>query len=273
MAGRPLTLLVDNGSLEPAATLALRSLAAQLGRRLGETVEPVSLLHSSGIDPQRLAGAPAEILFPALEKRLQAGQTEFVLVPLFFGPSQALTAYLPDNLARMRAKFPALRARIAPPLHAAGDGRLARILADQVRRELTGRPGTSTRVALVDHGSPLPAVTAVRDDLAQQLGALLGADVAAVAPCSMERRPDPAYDFCAPLLADLLATEPWSASGVIVAMQFLLPGRHAGPEGDVAKICQRTGQAHPALRTRMTDLVGAHPLLIEILADRWSAAQ
>jgi sirohydrochlorin ferrochelatase len=278
----PLTLLVDNGSLEPAATLALRELAAKLTRRLGHTVEPVSLLHSSGIDPTQLDGRPAEILFPALEKRLAAGQSEFVILPLFFGPSQALTVYLPENLARLRAKFPSARFRLAPPLHDARDHRLAHALADRVREELdaiTSRASSlpqvaadPVRVALVDHGSPVAVVTAVRDDLARQLAGLLGSRVAAVAPCSMERRPTPAYDFNEPLLAGLLATAPWSESQVIVAMQFLLPGRHAGPAGDVAEICRQAEAARPRLRTRMTGLLGSHPLLLEILADRWRSA-
>ena len=268
----PATLLVDNGSLQPAATLALRGLATKLSHRLGHPVEPVSLLHSSGIDPKLLAGRPAEILVPALERRLVAGQNEFVVLPLFFGASQALTVYVPENVARLQAKYPALNLRLAPPLHVVGDDRLARILADQVKAELGTEPRKSVRVALVDHGSPIREVTAVRDELATQLAALLGPHVAAVAPCSMERRPDPAYDFTAPLLADLLAAPEWCSSHVIVAMQFLLPGRHAGPEGDVAKLCRRAEAAHPGLSTRMTGLVGAHPLLVEILADRWSRA-
>jgi sirohydrochlorin ferrochelatase len=269
----PSTLLVDNGSLEPAATLALRGLAAKLTARLGHLVEPVSLLHSSGIAPTLLGGQPAAILVPELEKRLAAGRNEFVLVPLFFGPSRALTVYLPENLARLRTKYPALRVRLAPPLHTAGDDRLARILADQVRAQLAATPGEPARVALVDHGSPVAEVTAVRNELARQLAALFGSLVTAVAPCSMERRPEPAYDFCAPLLADLLATPPWSAGRVIVAMQFLLPGRHAGPEGDVATICRLAEAARPGLQTQMTGLVAEHPLLLEILADRWRAAE
>ena len=266
----PLTLLVDNGSLEPAATLALRGLATKLSHRLGHTVEPVSLLHSSGIDLKLLDGCPAEILVPALEQRLAAGQNDFIVVPLFFGPSRALTVYVPENVARLRTKYPALNLRLAPPLYAPGDVRLALMLADQVVAELGQRK--ATRVALVDHGSPVPAVTAVRNELAVQVAALLGDRVAAVAPCSMERRPDPAYDFTAPLLADLLAAPWWSESHVIVAMQFLLPGRHAGLTGDVARICRVAEAAHPGLSTRMTQLVGAHPLLVEILADRWRAA-
>jgi hypothetical protein len=93
-----------------------------------------------------------------------------------------------------------------------------------------------------------------------------------VGPCSMERRPAPEYDFCKPLLADLLATKPWSEHRVIISMQFLLPGRHAGPSGDVAGICHAAEKNHPSLRTQFTKLVAEHPLLIEILADRWRAA-
>jgi sirohydrochlorin ferrochelatase len=267
----PLTLLVDNGSLEPAATLALRGLAERLSANLGSTVEPVSLLHSSAIDAQRLGGRPADILFPALERRLAAGHNEFFVLPLFFGPSRALTEYLPENLARLRQKFPALRLKIAPPLHAAGDNRLAQIMAQHVRDELDSF--VADRVVLVDHGSPVEAVTAVRNELASQVADLLGSRIAAVAPASMERRAGPAYDFCNPLLADLLATPPWNGGRVIVAMQFLLPGRHAGSAGDVAEICRAAEAAQPELKTRMTKLVAEHPLLVDILADRWQAAR
>ncbi len=272
MSAGPLTLLVDNGSLEPAATLALRALAAQLSTRLGHTVEPVSLLHSSGIAAAQLEGRPAELLFPALENRFAAGHRDLVVLPLFFGPSLALTEYVPENLSRLRAKFPALRVRVAPPLHAAGDGRLARILADHVRAEPGDPSGAPARVALVDHGSPVAAVAEVRNELARQLAAELGDAVAVVAPSSMERRPESAYDFNDPLLAKLLGTPPWNFGRVIVALQFLLPGRHAGPAGDVAQICRQAEAAHPGLQTRLTKLVGEHPLLLEILADRWKTA-
>ncbi|HEY4245487.1 MAG TPA: cobalamin biosynthesis protein CbiX [Lacunisphaera sp.] len=271
MSRPQLTLLVDNGSLQPAATLVLRDLAAKLSARINQPVEAISLLHSSGIDPKLIDGRPAEILFPALERRLADGQNEFVIVPLFFGPSHALTVYIPENIERLRKKFPALRVTIAPPSHASDDTRLAQILADHVSLELEKTPGVPTRIALVDHGSPTKSVTAVRNELAHQLAAILGPRVITVAACSMERRPDPAYDFCDPLLAALLERSPWPDGRVIIAMQFLLPGRHAGPDGDVAKICTTAESAHPDLRTTMTKLVAEHPLLIAILADRWRA--
>ncbi|HEX7632427.1 MAG TPA: CbiX/SirB N-terminal domain-containing protein, partial [Lacunisphaera sp.] len=248
----------------------LRDLARRLSTRIGAPVEPVSLLHSSAIDAALLGGTSAEILFPALERRLAAGQNEFVIVPLFFGPSRALTDYLPENMEKLRRKFPALRLKVTPTLHSPSDDRLAQILAQHVR-DLLGS-FAADRVVLVDHGSPVEAVTAVRNDLARQLGGLLGSRIATVAPASMERRAGREYDFCAPLLADLLATPPWTAGRVIVAMQFLLPGRHAGPSGDIAQICSTAEAAHPGLKTKMTKLVAEHPLLVDILADRWRSS-
>lgn len=264
----PLTLLLDNGSLEPAATLALRALAASLGGRIGRRVEPVSLLHSSAIPADKLNGIAAEILEPALLRRLAAGQNGFLVVPLFFGPSAALTEYLPARLAHLRTKYPAVSLRLAAPLFQAGDDRLARILADQVR----AAGPVPRRVTLVDHGSPVRAVTEVRNELARQLGAALGPDCT-VAASSMERRDGTAYDFCAPLLATQLRSRGWNQGSVTVAMQFLLPGRHAGAHGDVATICREAEAASGgALQTTMTGLVGEHPLLADILADRWRAA-
>jgi sirohydrochlorin ferrochelatase len=264
----PLTLLVDNGSLEPAATLRLRELAVELAGKIGAPVAPVSLRYSSAIAPARLQGVPAETLEPALARRLAAGQTEFIIVPVFFGPSWALTGFLPARVALLRREHPALRVRLAPPLFAAGDHRLARILADQVRAAWPA--AGPRRVALVDHGSPTREVTAVRDALAGQLAKCLG-EGALVAPCSMERRTGPEYDFNEPLLGKLLTQPEWQGD-VVVAMQFLLPGRHAGAEGDVAQICRRAEAARPDLRTHLTPLVGEHPALSGILADRWRTA-
>jgi sirohydrochlorin ferrochelatase len=261
----PLTILMDNGSLEPAATLGLRALAATLAARIGAPVHAISLLHSSAVAAEKLGGKPAEILEPALEQRLAAGQADFVVVPLFFGPSGALTDYLPKRLAHLRTKFPALAVRVAAPLFDTDDPRLARILADQVRAVAS----PARRVVLVDHGSPARAVAEVRNELSCQLAGQLGPEYT-VAPASMERREGAAYDFCEPLLERLLRSPGWDAGDVTIAMQFLLPGRHAGPGGDVAEICRAAEAASGgALHTRMTGLVAEHPLLVDILADRW----
>ncbi|MBP6865719.1 MAG: cobalamin biosynthesis protein CbiX [Candidatus Didemnitutus sp.] len=269
---RSITLLLDNGSLAPAATLRLRELASALAARVGAPVEPVSLLHSSAIPAEALDGRPAQIFEPAVARRAAGGADDFLVVPLFFGPSRALTDYLPERVAQLRVRHPGLRVRLAPPLFDAADERLAQILADHVCAVPAEAGSGPLRVALVDHGSPVPVVTRVRDALAEQLQRLLG-EAAIVAPCSMERRPGPDYAFNEPLLEDLLAREGWNCGPVVVAMQFLLPGRHAGPDGDVAEICQRVAAVHPQLVTRLTPLVAEHPRLLDILADRWRAGQ
>jgi hypothetical protein len=88
----------------------------------------------------------------------------------------------------------------------------------------------------------------------------------------MERRPGAAYAFNEPLLETLLATPPWNSGPVIVAQLFLLPGRHAGPGGDIEAICRGARQQSPRLRTRRTRLLGGQAGLVAILADRFRAA-
>lgn len=261
--------LVDNGSLEPAATLSLRRLASALSERTGVRVEPVSMRHSSRIPAESIGGVPAETIEEALAARVAAGVTRVTVVPLFFGPSGAITSFLPDVARR----FPQIEVRICPALHRKGDARLAQIVATNILGVAIqlGAAAGPRRVALVDHGSPTRELTAVRDSIAVEAGRMIGEGFE-IAPCSMERRDGAEYDFNEPLLARLLATPPWNSGDVIVAMQFLQQGRHAGPEGDVATICRAAEAASPGLRTHMTALVGESPLLVDILADRMGAS-
>ncbi len=271
----PPCLLFDNGSLFPAATLALRGLARALETTIGTPVQPVSLLHSDRVDPGLLGGVAAARVEPALRKALATGARKFVLLPLFFGPSAALTDYLPARLGRLRAEFPDLQVRLARWLvevENRDDRRIAAILADQARAVIRDRGLARPRVLLVDHGSPRRAVTEVRDFLGRQLGALLAGDIGPLAVASMERRPGPAYDFCEPTLAGLLARPEFAEGDVVLAPQFLLPGRHAGPEGDVARICAAATSARPRLRIHPAALVGSHPGLLAVLAERYRQA-
>lgn len=266
-------LLMDNGTLEPAAIRRLRLIAKSLGERLQCQVESVSLLHSDRVPAGQLDGQAAEVLEAALKQRCAQGIFSFTILPFFIGPTRALSEFLPQVVERVMVDFPQLKVRVAQPLYTATDDRIAQILAAQVRailgKEFNG--SVRPRVALVDHGSPVREVTEVRNALAARLAVLLGDAVAKVAPCSMERRPGKEYDFNDPLLEKLLATPPWNQGPVVVAQQFLLPGRHAGPVGDIARICANAEAAHPQLRTLRTGLLGDSPVLIEVLAERYSA--
>ena len=267
-------LLLDNGSLAPAATLSLRRIAQALAVRLQREVHPVSLLHSQKIPAEQLEGIPATNLEPFLKRQLEAGRHSFEVIPLFFGPSGALTDYLPERLAGLRQKWPRLELRLAPCL-AGNRGEdspvLARLLADQVRETLAGLPAAEregAQVILTDHGSPKRELGTLRDTLARLLAEELGSLVAGVQPASMERRPEPDYDFNEPLLERALAQPGFHQGNTIISLLFLSPGRHAGPGGDIATICAEACKRHPGLHTVMTPLVGSHPGLIDLLARR-----
>ncbi|MFZ1576005.1 MAG: cobalamin biosynthesis protein CbiX, partial [Chromatiaceae bacterium] len=93
-------LLLDNGSRRPQSTLALRDLAARLTERVLQPVQPVSLAHSDLISAAKLAGQPATTLEPWLVDRLRRGVQRFLIIPLFFGPSGALSEAIPALAAR-----------------------------------------------------------------------------------------------------------------------------------------------------------------------------
>lgn len=264
--------LVDNGSLRPEATLNLRRVAALLSERSGHSVQAASLLHSNKVPAEALGGEPAVTLGPAVEKAAQAGAEEIIVLPFFFGPSRALTDYLPERMAAAQARFPGLRVRVAMPLVdelGEVDRRLAQLLADNVREELT--PETQPSVVLVDHGSPIPEVAAIRQRLTGQLSMLLADEVRCVTSASMERREGDAYRFNDPLLETLLANPALPEGEVILAMLFLSPGRHAGEGGDIATINAAAMQARPGLKIVPTQLVGEHDGIVEILQSRLAA--
>ena len=262
-------LLVDNGSLRAQATLNLRRLAHALGQVTGQEVEAASLLHSYKIPAEELEGRKAVSLGPLAEQLAAQGTTELVILPFFFGPSLALTRYLPERLAEVQANYPQLSVKVALPLvesQAVVDLRLARLLAENVRERMEGL--SQPKVVLVDHGSPIPEVTAVRNYLAGQLSVLLSEEASCVTFASMERRDGEAYRFNEPLLVDLLASRDMAESDVILAMLFLSPGRHAGEGGDIAEICDQAMAQSPGLRVTTTRLAGEHDAILEILATR-----
>lgn len=265
--------LVDNGSLRAQATLNLRRVAASLSELIGETVQAASLLHSNKIPAEEIDGIPATTLGPAAERSAEQGATEIIVLPFFFGPSKALTGYLPERMATLQERFPHVKVRVAQPLvdeYGDNDLRLAHLLTDNVRDKL--QPGMKPHVALVDHGSPIPEVTAVRNRLMGQLSVLLGDDAACVAAASMERREGDEYRFNEPLLENLLALPEFKTGPVILAMLFLSPGRHAGEGGDIAEICAAAEKQHPGLSVTATQLVGEHQGVVDILHSRFRQA-
>lgn len=265
MKSSPRVLLLDNGSLEPASTRQLRLLATALAARIGMKVEPVSLAHSSRIAADALDGKPAELLDAAMDRCGKEGLSEVVVVPLYIGPSHALTQLVPALLADLGNKYPHMRVRVASPLQQPGETRLGEIIADEIRAQISS--GVRPRVAVVDHGSPVRAVAEMRDEVAVHVRMKLGDVALDVTAASMERRVGGEFEFNEPLLESLLARPAWQSDPLVVALLFVAPGRHAGTQGDVVNICRRarTNMAN----VKFTRVLGQHPRLIEILADRF----
>jgi len=270
MTSSPTLLLLDNGSRRAEATLHLRRLAAQLSAALGRAVQPVSLAHADQVDPLLLDGSPARTLAAACREGWQRGQSRYLVLPLFIGPSRALSREIPLQVERLHADGVAIALRVLAPLaqpDGSGDGLLAQLLEEQLDPLLLA--SVPPTVILVDHGSPSPAVSAVRERLAGALRARLAGRARQVLSAAMERRPGPDYAFAGPLLAELLAElscDPQAHEApVLLSLLFLSPGRHAGPAGDVASIAHASPLAR---RIALSKPLGEHPALPALLAQR-----
>lgn len=269
-------LLFDNGSFRPDSTFALRKIAKKLGKQLGMRVEGVSLLHSHKIDAEKLNGEPATIIRRRFKLGITNEERHFICLPLFLGPSLAITEYLMELIEEANLLCPEIEILVAPPL--AGwdvnhpDHRLARILADQVKLTLKhNKLSDTTNLVLVDHGSPIEKLSILRNTVTNQLKELLGDSVSTATACSMERREGDAYAFNDPLLETISFEKTSigkSLESLVVAMFFLLPGRHAGEGGDVDEILQGLVDDAKIKNFIKTDLIASHPLIYSILEDR-----
>ena len=267
----PCILLVDNGSHRADSTLSLRRIAEFLSARIEAKVHPVSLLHSTRVDPSELGDVPAQILEPFLRDRRKEGEHSFLVIPFFFGHSAAIYEYLPQRVLEMRESWSELEVRIAPSmvkLDEPSDCRVAGILGELVISKIEEKGLRRPAVTLVDHGTPRIAVNQVRNHVASQLAEVLGDRVTVVEASSRERREGKEYDFNEPLLENLLGT-PDFAREVVLSMLFISPGRHAGPGGDIARICEEAEARFPGLGTFASDLFAVHPGVVELLAERY----
>lgn len=100
----------------------------------------------------------------------------------------------------------------------------------------------------------------------------LAGEHATVGVASMERRGGDAYAFNEPLLERALRQPPFNTGDVIIALQFLQAGRHAGAGGDIAAICSEAEREQPGLRTHLTEPLGGDARLLDILAQRYREA-
>jgi sirohydrochlorin ferrochelatase len=264
----PIYLLADNGSLEAQASLSLRKSAHIAGLLSGVELHPVSLLHSSKIAPSLLGGIKAETMEDFLTGPIGQSADELRILPFFFGPSRALTEWLPEKLEQWKSERDGRSFRILDCLHQRGDTRLAIALEDLCLQAINGNQLKNPFLALVDHGTPVFDVHRVREEVGEELKERMADRISGFSTCSMERRDGEEYDFNEPLLENLLDEKKEEFQEVLVAQLFLSPGRHAGDGGDLDRICSSFTDTSSSRRLIRTDLLGTHPLVLEILMDR-----
>ncbi len=272
-----ITILADNGSTKASATLQLRTIAQKLSKRTNQNIHPVSLQHASAISKDELDGIKASILRDFLREQLQQGRSKFIILPLFFGNSRALTKFIPDVQAELEEEFEKFNILIKDTLYRSSQPSgnfnekvsLAKIITDHIQKTSKTTSIPLENIVLVDHGSPSPIITAVRNGVAVEVQAMLGKPIEQAA---MERRAGKQYDFNGELLEDwLIKKAKKGVPSAIVALLFSLPGRHAGEGGDIVTICDSVMQRYPNFKIGISPLVGEHPLLLDILADRLNA--
>jgi len=151
------------------------------------------------------------------------------------------------------------------------DERLALVLKELIEQCWANAKRSFKNIVLVDHGSPIEKMAILRNSIAEKVGTLLkdGCVNATVTACSMEKREGDAFSFNDPLLEtipDYLNLE--ATEDLLVAMFFLMPGRHAGEGGDVETILSNLCQNQRIRSFCKTDLIASHPMIMDILADR-----
>jgi sirohydrochlorin ferrochelatase len=260
--------LIDNGSLRAGSVLQMRKIAQNLSGLTGHKVHPFGLMHSHKVDPSELEEKPGQSMQEFFLSARAEQVNEICALPFFLGPSLAITDWLPENLSLWKKqKTDSRNFRILPPLYQPGDDRLAGAMSELCLCASQEAGLIKPHVAMVDHGTPLPEVNQVREEVGQKMSQLLAAEVNGFSTCAMERRPGKEYDFNDPLLENLLSQ--WFERGVrevVLSQFFLLPGRHAGPGGDLAQICQPF--IDMGMNIVRAENLGQHPAVMEILQDR-----
>jgi sirohydrochlorin ferrochelatase len=268
-------LLVDNGSTRVDAAVQLRRIAHQLSGKTGLKVHAVSLKHSDRITlkdiESKLGGIPARVFQEFMTEHLTAGERDFILLPLFFGKSRALTSFVPDEKLKLESQFGSFDLNITEVLYPLpqGDSSLVEILYEHVISTTNdSTKDTYKNLVLVDHGSPLPAVNAVRQHIASALDAKLP-DGISIDQAAMERRQGKEFDFNGELLEDYLSRLAESGeTHATVLLLFLLAGTHAGENGDIIQICNAVMKKHPKFNVSISPLIGQNANLIACLAQR-----
>jgi sirohydrochlorin ferrochelatase len=231
----------------------VRAVAEALSGQTTVQVHAVSWKHSDRIPASELDGTPAWTLGAFVRSFHARGEREFVFIPFFISAQGAIGSALREDLAELRRELNAAPFEFLFSQGLAERGAVPAIVAARIRDLVAERQLIAPHVVVVDHGGPSVKSAALRDALAMEVRSLLGPEIDSLTAVSMEGAQPP-------LLADHLRDHA-GGSEIVVAPLFLSPGRHAGPDGDLRRICAASPN-----RCHLTELVGTHPLAVDALA-------
>jgi len=260
--------LMDNGSIEPAAHRNLRRLAAEVGKRAGMRVEAVSWKHSDRIPAAELDGRNAWTLAPWVRSGVADGEREFVFIPFFVSPQGAVGSALRADLEALALETGGLEFSFTEGL---SDG-LAAIAADRILEAMAARGLNRSAVIVVDHGGPAEESAKIRNRVAAEIRGILGDGIGPLFAASMESPEGLAFAFNRPLFSEILSSPALAGGDTVVAPLFLAPGRHAGPDGDLARLARAAEARRAGLRCHFAGLVGTHPRVPDIISKHLRAA-
>lgn len=266
----PVVLLLDNGSVRANATLQLRDLSKRLGDKTSQKIHPVSFKHADKIPHDQLNGEPAVIFYDFMNQQLSLGEKDFIILPLFFGNSKALTSSIPDEIKSLKRSFGEFSINISDVIYPLplGEPLLCDIIYDHITNTANEHELSLSNTVIVDHGSPVRQVTEVRTHLVDKLQKRFSNDIK-LDQAVMERRSGKEYDFNGDLLEHWLHQKARSGeNSALVSLLFFLPGRHAGHGGDIVEICQSIMNQYPEFKVHISPLICEHPLLVSILETR-----
>lgn len=259
--------LVDNGSLQPESIIYMRNVAVKLIELTGFRVTPSGIMHSHKVDATKLNGKPGLSMESFFHSKNSGSFKNLAFIPMFIGPSRAITDWLPEKLEVWSHDKIDRKYSIADCLFRKGDHRLATAISEYVADLIPEFSPVNPYVILVDHGTPLQSVNLVREEIGSELAFKLDGRIAGFSTACMERRAGDEYNFNDPLLENLLKDiHSRGKKSVIIAQLFLTPGRHAGPRGDIAQICEPF--IKDGMKIQRTPTLGDHPLVLEILVER-----
>ena len=116
-------------------------------------------------------------------------------------------------------------------------------------------------ILLVDHGSRRPEANALLASVAAQLA---------------QRVPDVTVrfahmDLAEPTIAQgITSCVAAGAEDIVVHPYFLAPGNHSSD--DIPRLVRTAAEDHPQVRLRVTEPLGLHPKLVDVILDRIAEA-